>query len=327
MNIEIKNLLSKYINNKCTAEELLQVKAILQSGLYQQEWLAVMEDEEAANNLVEGIDLSGHVFDTAKVFKKITESTEPVVKRYPYKWAIGIAASLLISLTAGYLARYTSFAPKQRNYIAKQVTHAGEQKIVTLTDGSTIILNNRSELRYSSHFASNKREVYLKGEAFFNVKHDTKRPFIVHTTNLKVQVLGTSFNVKSYQNDNHTSVGVVTGKVGVNGSKTKKTYMLLPGNLLSCNNNAGTFKQLSVSTDEILGWQKGLLVFHQEALEEILPELERWYNVSVKVNRKQLLNKRITASFSRKPLNEVMEILSKTAGFTYVINKNQVQIN
>jgi len=326
MNTEIKILLSKYTNNRCTADELAQVKAILQSGLYQEEWLSVMEDE-ATNDVIDGSDVTGPGFDTAKVFARINESTAPIVKRYPYKWAIGLAATLLISLSAGYLLLHNNYTSKQQDYIAKQVTHAGERKIITLTDGSTVVLNNRSELRYSSHFSGNKREVYLKGEAFFEVKHDTARPFIVHTAHLKVQVLGTSFNVKSYQNDNHTTVGVVTGKVGVNGNKTKRTFMLLPGNVLSCDKRDTAFQQLNLTTDEILGWQKGLMAFHQETLEEIIPELERWYDVSVTLNSKQLLKKRITASFSRKPLNEVLEILSKTAGFTYVINKNQVQIN
>lgn len=326
MNTEIKILLSKYTNNRCTAEELAEVKAILQSGLYQEEWLAVME-EEATDDVTGGSEMPGTGFNTAKVFARINASTTPIVKHYPYKWAIGIAATLLISLAAGYLLLHNNYTSKQQDYIARQVTHAGERKIITLTDGSRVILNNRSELRYSSQFAANKREVYLKGEAFFDVKHDIKRPFIVHTDQLKVQVLGTSFNVKSYQNDNHTSVGVVTGKVGVNGQHTKRTYMLLPGNVLSCDKRAAAFQQLNLSTDEILGWQKGLMSFHQETLEEIIPELERWYDVSVILNSKQLLKKRITASFSRKPLNEVLEILSKTAGFTYVINKNQVQIN
>ena len=326
MNTEIKILLSKYTHNRCTAEELAQVKAILQSGLYQEEWLAVME-EEAADDVIGGSEVPVPGFDTAKVFARINESTAPIVRHYPYKWAIGIAATLLISLAAGYLLLNNNYASKQQDYIARQVTRAGERKIITLTDGSTVILNNRSELRYASHFAANKREVYLKGEAFFNVKHDTKRPFIVHTNQLKVQVLGTSFNVRSYQNDHHTSVGVVTGKVGVNGNKTKRTYMLLPGNVLSCDKRDTVFQQLNLSTDEILGWQKGLMAFHQEALEEIVPELERWYDISVNINRKVLLKKRITASFSRKPLKEVLEILSKTAGFTYTIHKNQVQIN
>ncbi len=326
MDIQIKDLLTKYISDQCTAEELSQVTAILKSGLYEQEWLAVME-EEAAKDLSANYEIPHFDFNSNRVLERINESTQPRVKSYAYKWAIGIAAALLISVAAGYLAHWLNYTPKQEHFMASQATQAGERKVITLTDGSKVTLNNRSELRYASDFDGNKREVWLKGEAFFDIKRDTKRPFIVHTEQLNVRVLGTSFNVRSYQNDKQTSVGVVTGKVGVNKANADKTYMLLPGNLLSYHKTSDAFNQQTLSTDEILGWQNGLLVFHQEAIEEIVPELERWYNVSVQVNRKHLLKKRITASFSRKSLPAVMEILSKTGGFTYVIDQDKVQIN
>lgn len=326
MNKEIKDLLARYISNQCTAEELQQVKAVLKSGLYEKEWLALMEEEAALDqSAVAGLPPLS--FNAGGVFKKVIQTTAPQKKAYPYQWVVGIAAGLLVMLTAGYLTYTSKFSPKQQVYMVQQATHAAERRTIVLADGSRITLNNKSKLRYSSVFTNTKREVYLTGEAFFDVVHDVKRPFIVHTSNLKVQVLGTSFNVKSYQHDARVSVGVVTGKVGVNGMNAKKTYMLLPGNLLSCNKSDTLFKQSTVSIDEILGWQNGLLAFHQESLRDIVPELERWYNVTVHVNTANLLKKRITASFSKTPLPEVMDILSKTGGFTYTINKKKVEIN
>lgn len=326
MNKEIKDLLAKYISNQCTAEELQQVKAVLKSGLYEQEWLALMEEEAALDQLAIS-ELPPLLFNASGVFEKVIQATAPRKKTYPYQWAIGIAAALLFMLTAGYLTYTSNFSPKQQVYLVQQATHAAERRTIVLADGSRVTLNNKSKLRYSSVFTNTKREVYLTGEAFFEVVHDIKRPFIVHTSTLKVQVLGTSFNVKSYEHDARVSVGVATGKVGVNGMNVKKTYMLLPGNLLSCNKSDTLFKQSTVSIDEILGWQNGLLVFHQESLRDIVPELERWYNVTIQINTANLLKKRITASFSKKPLAEVMDILSKTGGFTYMINKNKVEIN
>lgn len=328
MNKEIKGLLAKYINNSCSAEELTKVKYILQSGLYEQEWQAVMEEEEEENNnAADQVETAIYPFQPGKVWEGITAATSAKQKKYPYQWPIAIAATLLISLATAYLTYNHKISAPKELVMAVQLTGVREKKIITLSDGSRIFLNQRSEIRYSAAFEGDKREVFLSGEAFFDVKHDVKRPFIVHTDKLNVQVLGTSFNVKSYRTDARTSVGVVTGKVGVNSVKRAATYMLLPGDLLSCNKEDAAFNQTRLDINEIAAWQNGILAFHQEALSDIVPELERWFDVKVNVKRDALLKKRITASFSGKSLVAVLEILSKTAGFTYSINKNEVYIN
>ncbi|HEY0176676.1 MAG TPA: FecR family protein, partial [Pedobacter sp.] len=223
MNQDIIVLLKKYAGNNCTPEEMEQVRHILRSGQYEEEWSVIIQEE--AN---EDPEITGAGFDAERLFKRINSTIEPRKKIIPYQWAAGIAAALLISLSIGYLSLNKDLFKTDPVYFARQITKAGEQKIITLTDGSRIILNNASKLTYPSVFSRNKREVYLSGEAFFDVKHDSSRPFLVHASHLKVQVLGTSFNIKSYQADHHTTVSVATGKVGVNSNRPSDTYMLLP---------------------------------------------------------------------------------------------------
>jgi len=326
MDQEIIRLLRKYISNRCNPQELEEVRLIIESGNFEQEWEQVLQ-EAAALDMADDSVIQEPAFNSEKVFNKINSTIRPVRRMVTRPWLIGVAATLLLTLSIGFLFLKNRVTPATNVAVLKLVSPAGQQKKITLVDGTQIILNCGSTLTYASQFNTTKREVYLDGEAFFNVKHDASRPFLVHTGRLKVQVLGTSFNVRAYGADAKTSVSVATGKVGVNGTKASTTYMLLPGERLSYNRN-NEFKQDKIKIDDILAWQKGILVFHLETIGEIAPVLERYYGVTVHLNLHLSADKKVTASFTQKTLPQVLEILSQTAGFKYVINKNNtVSIN
>ena len=325
MDNDIKDLLKKYIKNRCSRNELEQVKEILASGLYQEEWMDIMQEETEAE-LTDYSEVNTPSFNSSRVLGRISESTTVKGSKInTYRWYIGIAAAIFFTFSIGYFFMHTNVFSGKKVQFTTLSTRSGEHKLVTLTDGSRIILNNKSTIHFISTFSKNRREVYLNGEAFFDVIHDDSRPFIVHTGKVNVHVLGTSFDVKSYKTDRHVTVGVVTGKVGVTKHGKSGAYMLLPGDVLS--SDADTFRKSKIDAAEITGWQNGTLVFHQEGFVEIVAELQRWYNISIIVHKNALLKKRITASFSRKSLPEVMEVLSNTAGFNYKIIKNEVHIN
>lgn len=297
----------------------------MKSGNFQDEWELVLR-EEAAADMADDASTHDPAFDAEGVFKKINKTIKPARQIKMQPWLIGVAATLLITLSIGYLFLNNQATSFNHPAVLQLTTLAGQQKQITLADGTQIILNCRSTLTCTAQFDGNKREVYLDGEAFFNVKHDDKKPFIVHTGRLNVQVLGTSFNVQSYRADNRAVVSVASGKVGVNGAKPTSTYMLLPGDRLSYNRK-NEFKKDNISIDEIMGWQKGILSFHLETIHDIVPVLERYYGITIHIDHEQKPEKQVTANFNRKTLPQVLEILSQTAGFNYVIHKNEVHIN
>lgn len=325
MDQEIILLLKKYIHNGCNPQELEKVSAVIRSGNFKAEWEQVLE-EEAAMDMADDSPFEEPGFHAEKIFQRINSTIRPARKFRIQPWLTGIAAALLLTLSIGYLFLKPGTLPESNRMVLRLVSPRGQQKKITLSDGTQVILNCGSTLTCKAQFNGTKREVYLDGEAFFNVKHDNKKPFLVHSGRLHVQVLGTSFNVRAYRSDAKTTVSVASGKVGVNSNRSSGTYMLLPGDLISYNHN-NEFKTSKISREEILAWQKGTLIFHLETIREIAPVLERYYGVSITIHQNQSAAKQVTASFARKTLPQVLEILSQTSDFKYVINKNKVFIN
>ncbi|MDR6944233.1 ferric-dicitrate binding protein FerR (iron transport regulator) [Mucilaginibacter pocheonensis] len=321
MDQEIILLLRKYAANNCSAHELEQVRQIIASGKYYAEWEAVLLEESLTEDTGPS-DASD--FKQAEVLNRINRSIKPVKRLIFPRWSLGAAAAILIMLSAGYLF-FSNRNPVLNNRTLLSVSSSdGQQKKITLADGTEVTLNSLSTIHYKDIFNGGKREVYLEGEAFFNVVHDAQHPFIVHTQKLNVHVLGTSFNVSAYIHDKKTTVSVATGKVGVNVSNSAYANMLLPGDRLSYNGNIQTSH---INPDDILGWQKGILIFHQESIRDIAPVLERYYGVHIYFGKNNDPGKQITAAFKQKTLQQVMMILSQTAGFTYKLTNNEIHID
>ncbi|RKR83376.1 FecR family protein [Mucilaginibacter gracilis] len=239
------------------------------------------------------------------------------------------AAGILLFLTAGVLIYQAGIrqAP-QALKLATASTHAGEMKIITLSDGSRITLNNQTSIKYPEEFNQNTREVFLTGEAFFEVKHDANKPFRVHTDKLAVQVLGTSFNIQAYPDESGLDVAVASGKVGVfaNGARDGKTYMLLPGQQLSYNRKNLAFSPSTIATAAIIAWQKGTLVFKNEKLEAIARRLERFYGVKIRFKNKKLMATELSLKANNLSLESVMKALGSAGEFNYSIKNKQVLI-
>lgn len=322
MDQEIILLLRKYVSNTCTTQELDVVKHLLKSGQHDHEWQAVLQ-EAAEVDMADDSEVIN--FDSFGVFDKINSSIQPV-RPISYPWWIGIAASLLIMCSVVYLIWKPKLHQSRAMTQLSIITDAGQQKKIVLSDGSEVMLNCGSSLRYTSGFIGKNREVYLNGEAFFKVVHDPAHPFIVHTNRVKVQVLGTSFNVRAYATDANSAISVATGKVGVSGHKTKAAYLLLPGDQLSLN-RSNEFEKRHASIEDMMAWQKGILIFRLETIEEIAPVLERFYNINIHIKASRQPDKQVSTSFARKALPQVLEVLSQTAGFNYTIKGKEIYIN
>lgn len=152
---------------------------------------------------------------------------------------------------------------------------------LTLADGTRVWLNAGSSLKYPETFLGDKREVYLTGEAYFEVEHDKNAPFIVNTNEMNVRVLGTSFNIKAYSDDPTIVTTLVTGKVAQFYPEIDKEITLTPSRQSVFDRSSGKLETREVDTRESLAWKNGKIIADNERLEDIFRQLSRWYDFEV----------------------------------------------
>jgi transmembrane sensor len=156
----------------------------------------------------------------------------------------------------------------------------GKRAFLTLTDGSSLWLNSGTTVIYPSKFAKDKREIFVQGEVYAVVFHDEKRPFIIKTEKLDVQVLGTVFNVSAYKEDKQVDVVLVSGSVNVKPANGKST-IIKPNQMFEYTEKASTLRNVNV--ENYTSWHDGNYVFKNEPIENILLCLSRYYNVTMKL--------------------------------------------
>lgn len=270
------------------------------------------EEQAVQKKLAQQID--GH-------FSKETLKTRIV--KIPSWLKIAAAVILLLAVATYFIP---NFSRNDRPAFKLVSTIAGERKLITLSDGSKITLNNSSSIKFPAHFADKDRKVSLSGEAFFDVAHDPHKPFIVSTGKLSIQVLGTSFNIHSYPAEKNIEVTVATGKVAVSVAHQKTSWMLTPGQQLSYQQENGQATKSTVNPNDYTGWQKGALIFKNEPLEMICKRLERWYAVKINIKTTALKNKRISLEQQEESLDNVLKMVGLVADFHYTIKGKEVQI-
>lgn len=246
------------------------------------------------------------------------------ILRFP-GWAVTAAAAMFLLATCIFFYVYRLNSTKEIVYLNIE-THPGERKLIALQDGSKITLNNSSRLRYPTNFSGNTREVFLEGEAFFEVVHQKEKPFIVRAGKLHIQVLGTSFDVSNYTSDFRANVSVSTGKVGVIAGDHKKSHLLTPGQQISYNKVTGKINTSDLNPLGIAGWLRGELIFKNEQLIHICQGLERWYDVRITIKKHALIEQKVSIDQKNESLENVLRMLSIAVGFQYEIKGKEVNI-
>lgn len=242
-----------------------------------------------------------------------------------------IAAVFLLMTGAAALIGYQNRLMKVavRPAYAQFSNPKGKHSIVILPDSTVIHLGAGSKIRYEKSFSSVKRLVELDGEAFFDVRHHPKRPFVVKSGQISTVVLGTSFNVKGFSTKNKVSVTVNTGKVGILSDLQGKSRLLgylLPDEQLIINTSTGSFSSGKISAEAVSSWRDNNFVYYNTSLKEIAESLERHYNVNINFSNPELAKVKLTAKFNNLPLNEIADNLSQLSGLYFRRTGNQLTI-
>lgn len=267
-------------------------------------------------------------------------------KYYRIMWGAAAASILL----------FWFFFRTNENNITKPInntvsTKAGDKAKINLPDGSKVWLNGDSKISYVEDFQNKTREVYLSGEAFFDVAKDKTKPFIIHTRTINLKVLGTAFNVRSYLNEKETETALVHGSIEITlRNRPDQKIILKPGEKLLVKNipvaTSVNYKKqkrdeetpIAVltnmhyygtdSSSVETSWTKNELVFNDEPLDKIALNLERWFNVRITVTNESLKKEKYTATLEENDkLEDFLEALRLTEGFHYSIKNKEVIIS
>jgi len=193
-----------------------------------------------------------------------------------------------------------------------------EKKDIHLPDGSLIVLNHDSKIRYDQNFKEN-REVYLSGEAFFDVKPDASHPFVIHGNLSQTEVKGTSFIIRSYVEEGYDEINVTSGKVSFGETVEKGNDLtILAGNKGTLQN--GKILQAAISDLNYNAWLTEKIVFKNTKLKEVFKVLENCYNITVTAKNAKILNCEFTGEFEKSDINDILQVLS--VSFDLSFNKN-----
>ena len=225
---------------------------------------------------------------------------------------------------AGLVYRAKDTIVKALEYHLLSVPRAGEY-VMTLSDGTKVWNNAESEIKYPVVFGPDKREVFITGEAFFEVVKDSLRPFIVHTPNAQTTVLGTSFNIRAYPEEKRSQTTLAEGSVRIYSPGS--SMLLKPGEQAEVSALSGEMVKQEVEVKNFTSWKDGRFVFEQQPLEDIMRTLERWYDI--RVIFKDEGAKRISLSGNMKrygDFSQVMKMLQMTGDVRFELHGNDVYI-
>ena len=240
-----------------------------------------------------------------------------------------VAAILFIPL-AIYTMWNTFHAMKKGEYAAanKQYIEVYSQQGVRtkfkLPDGTLVWLNNDSKLRYPAVFGEKRRLVELDGEGYFEVTKNPQKPFIVNTKSIGIKVLGTKFNVSSYDSDQKTEVALLEGKVALlkDGTRDRPDNLisnLAPGEIAKFKKEDHKLTIVRTDVNRYIAWKEGKLVFYETPFDEIIPKVERWYNCSIILKDKAINKLHLTATFEGENLEQALNLMTMATPIKYKI--------
>jgi len=323
-----KEIIHKYLKGECTREELkksislfadpnkqLEIRSVIYDFYnYEDEdncRLNPPEKESLLNRIHHRINLSA---EGKKIFLKKRLVN---VLKFAAVLIIGLVTGILISLFQRPGSEYyTSIAPE------------GSISQVVLPDSTFVSLNSGSEIKYVTNGKKKIREIFLNGEAWFDVKKNKKRSFIVHTSFYDVMVMGTQFNVKAYPEDNEIVTTLEKGSVNVMSSDNfkMKSRILNPGEQLVYNVDDNYLTTNKVNTKIYTSWKDNKLIFINMNLKELIVLLERKYGVDIEVESNVTLDYHYDGTIRNETILEVMDILKETLPVDYKIEGQKIII-
>lgn len=353
---EFWTLLAKKLAGEANEEELAQIEELLQQHpelVYSAEKLQdiwIMEPkksqpfsedsflEHLAYMEQQGVDITS--------WKEEKVIAAPKVQ--PMRKLIYMAFAASVIGIAVFLFLYKPFVNPHKSSFSEVSTRLGSKSKLVLPDGSVVWLNAGSKLTYDKNFGNGNRSVTLNGEAFFDVVKMPDLPFVIQTKAIQIKVLGTAFNVRSYEDEPTTQTSLIRGKVQITINKRPDEVFFLKPNqkLVVANEPAAANKTEEKHIDKKIplvsleqltyvprdssivetSWKENKLVFQDESFYELAKKLEKWYDVKLSFSDPEIETIRLSGTFEKETITQALEALQITADFHFTINQNNIII-
>jgi transmembrane sensor len=292
-------LLASYLSGNASETEKNEV----------QEWIGKSEENKRLFIKVEKIwkiseNTNQTEIDIEKAWKNVNSKAKILPRQRfflmqkTYSYSLRVAAVLVIGIFAWYLI-------SNINYL--KTTTAGS-KLVTLSlaDGSQITLNNKAQLRYPNKFRGNSREVFLEGEAFFNITKNPQKPFIIKTSTTQIKVLGTSFSVNANRNGD-VEVIVNSGVVAFKSGNNKQQVVLKKEDKAVFTKASGLINTSINSDPNYISWKTKKFIFRETRLKDVFDKIENIYSVRIIAKDTAIFNCRITATYDGLSIDDIIK--------------------
>lgn len=313
-NIENRTkIYSRYLDNLYTTEDahkLLDELADPTCNEVLEELASNAWDESSSQQLFTDLEREEYKREAHQLLKHIEHKKRTWIRRIALV-SVGIAAMLCL-VWGGF--SYLNYKNEQQIVYMEASTSYGECKQFLLPDGTQLVLNACSRVRYPNSFIGEERKIELEGEGFFRVHRNEKQPFIIKTSRFKIHVLGTSFNVKSYASDEIVSVEVESGKVQVD---LPEAMMRLQAKEQIRINTVSNEYNKCREERPVAVWQKGGLRFNSTPIRDVAKELERMYNRQIIFAKGQEFKNLISGEHDNKSLEAVLQSMEYTSGIRY----------
>lgn len=280
------------------------------------------ELEELLNQFIASTHSPQGRFSAAAGYPVLEKRLKSRTRRLTLIRIFSTAAVFLLFLSAG--AVYVFMRPAS----LQTVSTCAETRTIHLPDGSTVVLNHYSSLSYPKKFKSDKREVQLSGEAYFEISKDKKHPFIVQAEAITIQVLGTHFNVDAYPDNPDVSTTLLTGSVAVRNKSNSARIVLKPDETAIYNKvEQKMTRKIPGNAENEIAWRRGEFIFENLPLRDIARNLSNSFGTDIRISDTALQDYRITARFRhRENLGTILAALHNSGHFDYSKNEKQIVI-
>lgn len=337
--------MARYLANECTEQEkeiierwearnnenhlaMQKIKRIWDASMEEQEqmqndWMDIEEDWTTLQRKISTLD-EKHPSEP----KKASYATFRPTKPGAFQQFMKVAAIFVVMALATVLAYNNWYETETiaQESVLKEISTANGQRVnLTLSDGTGILVNSGSEIKFPDTFQSDKREVFLEGEAYFNVTENTEAPFLVHTKGMTTKVLGTSFSVRAYSEDSNVSVVVEEGRVALSAEAggTSDPVILTKHKLGQFDMEDGKISTRDVEDMQLyLSWTEGFLKFKEQQMRKVARELERRYDIEVIFSNESISDMLLTANLKSRSMNNVLDVIAMSLDINYRIEKN-----
>lgn len=323
-----EDIINKYLTGQCSEEELVEVNAWMKESEENARQLFRMEEIYHLGKFNQYADRKQMARAEKQLYKKLDEEKRKQNKILRMHRWMKYAAMIAVILVIGGGSGYWLYQNGNNQHMMVAVANEGIVKEIILPDGTKVWLNNLATLKYPREFSEKARNVYLDGEAYFEVTKNRHKPFTVQSDAMRVRVLGTTFNFKCDKNYQIAEVTLTEGEIEVKGNKEEGQIILAPGQRAELNKNNGrlTVKQVDAKMDAV--WHDNLIPFQKADIFTISKALERFYDIKIILSPDMRADKTYSGVLKKKStIESVLKSLQNSISIDYKIVGNNIFIS